>query len=103
MLIIDKTGCPLIKTYSEYKNTPYSLPDGMNLFDWSVPFVCEKLLEIWNFLITRCTERELATLPDDKELENILKQESEENAEKIRRKVALKQKVMQVGMMQLVM
>lgn len=103
VLIIDKQGCPLIKTYSEYKNTPYSLPDGMNLFDWSVPFVCEKLLEIWNFLITRCTERELLMLPDEKEIERIMQQETDDNAEKLKRKLALKQKVMQVGMMQMIM
>jgi len=45
----------------------------MNLFDWSIPFVMEKVTAMWNHLVNQCTAKELKRLPDDAELEEKLK------------------------------
>ncbi|QPG74468.1 hypothetical protein FOA43_001798 [Brettanomyces nanus] len=39
--------------------SPYFLPDFMNVFEWSAPFVCEKVVEIMMSMLNVCTEREL--------------------------------------------
>lgn len=72
----------------------------MNLFDWSLPFVAEKCCDIWKFLITRCTERELINLPDEKELDQILKGESDKEQQKLKARFELKKKLQSVGVMQ---
>ena len=41
MLIIDKGNLSL-KQYEE-SDTPYRLPDNMDVFTWSVPFLAEKV------------------------------------------------------------
>lgn len=49
-------------------DAPYDLPDGMNLFDWSFPYVIDKVMIIWKNLINQCSDRELDRLPDDVKL-----------------------------------
>lgn len=74
-------------------DTPYELPDDLNLFSWSMPFVCEKINQIWNHLITMCSPAELRKLPDDDTIEQSLQNESEERQAKLRRKMQLRKKI----------
>lgn len=47
-----------IKQFDSYA-APYFLPDQMNLFEWSLPFVSEKVIEILSAVLNICTEEEL--------------------------------------------
>ena len=40
-------------------DVPYNLPDGLNLFSWSFPFLSEKVTDMLNRILNNCTPREL--------------------------------------------
>jgi len=39
--------------------TPFNLPDGMDLFTWSLPFLSEKVNLMLNEILNNCTLAEL--------------------------------------------
>ncbi|VEU20199.1 DEKNAAC100925 [Brettanomyces naardenensis] len=49
-----------IKQFEASETAPYFLPDFMNVFEWSAPFVCEKVIDIMMCLLNVCTEDELS-------------------------------------------
>ena len=45
-------------------DVPYNLPDGLDLFSWSLPFLSEKVTEMLNGILSNCTARELQQTDD---------------------------------------
>jgi hypothetical protein len=43
-----------IKQYKEVEQ-PFSLPGGLDLFSWSLPFLCDKLGEMMDHVIKKNT------------------------------------------------
>ena len=52
-----------IKQFLPASDAPYYLPNFMNVFEWSVPFVCEKVVDILMCLLNVCTDKELDEEP----------------------------------------
>ncbi|QOU20058.1 hypothetical protein BRETT_004706 [Brettanomyces bruxellensis] len=52
-----------IKQFLPAADAPYYLPDFMNVFEWSVPFVCEKVIDILVCMLNVCTQKELEAEP----------------------------------------
>jgi len=40
-------------------DAPYDLPDGLNLFSWSFPFLTERVTTMLNGILNNCTAKEL--------------------------------------------
>lgn len=40
-------------------DAPYTLPDDLNIFSWSLPFVTEKVMAIFTHLVSMCSKQEL--------------------------------------------
>jgi serine/threonine-protein phosphatase 2B catalytic subunit len=54
-----------------YSTQPYVLPDFMDVFTWSVPFVMEKISEILMYLAQTTEDNEKDDEPDDKFLDGL--------------------------------
>lgn len=90
-----------LKQYQETE-PPYRLPDDLNLFSWSMPFLAEKVTGMLFNILKTCTPAELRELNDEVPTEEVLKQVKAESAEaqdKIKRKMHLKQKISSMGKM----
>jgi hypothetical protein len=44
-----------IKQYGEAPNKPYKLPDNIDLFDWSIPFISDQVTEMMENLLDQNT------------------------------------------------
>ncbi|KAF8880065.1 Metallo-dependent phosphatase-like protein [Infundibulicybe gibba] len=75
---------------------PYWLPNFMDVFTWSLPFVGEKITDMLVAVLNTCTKEELEESDDDATLVSPSSVTSEESVE--RRKV-IKNKIMAVGRM----
>ncbi|KAF5383120.1 hypothetical protein D9615_005057 [Tricholomella constricta] len=75
---------------------PYWLPNFMDVFTWSLPFVGEKITDMLVAVLNTCTKEELEESDDDSTLVSPSSVVSEESVE--RRKV-IKNKIMAVGRM----
>jgi len=67
---------------------PYFLPNFMNTFNWSLPFVVEKVMDMFNVILNLCDEEEDAA--DDEEVPSILANQSSitpERADLIKTKI----------------
>ena len=47
---------------------PHKLPGGLNLIQWSMPFVLEKVTDMLWYLTSQCTKFELKKIEDNTEL-----------------------------------
>lgn len=66
---------------------PYWLPNFMNVFTWSLPFVCEKISDIFLQILSICTEEEL-TQYDEKNFYSLIEgNQIEQRKEQMRSKI----------------
>ena len=89
-----------IKQYKDVQH-PFHLPQGMDLFKWSVPFLIEKIGDVMQELMRKSRANEIAT-PDSTgdAVRDVLREQAAEQLEaKRRRREVLKQKIMFVGRM----
>ncbi|RDB30394.1 Serine/threonine-protein phosphatase 2B catalytic subunit A1 [Hypsizygus marmoreus] len=75
---------------------PYWLPNFMDVFTWSLPFVGEKITDMLVAVLNTCTKEELQESDDESTLVSPISVVSEDSVE--RRKV-IKNKIMAVGRM----
>ena len=92
VLIIDRGNLSL-KQYDETE-PPYRLPDNLDVFSWSVPFLAEK---VTNMLFHIMKRGGIESAEDNVEIEKILK--TDELDEKQKRKLILKNKVTSIAKM----
>jgi len=94
VLIIDRGNLSL-KQYEE-SEPPYRLPDNMDVFSWSVPFLAEKVTNMLFNLIKRGTGSDITE--DDIDLDKMLKNE-EPMDDKKKKQLVMKGKVCSVAKM----
>ncbi|KAL5476681.1 CNA1 [Sanghuangporus weigelae] len=72
---------------------PYWLPNFMDVFTWSLPFVGEKITEMLVAVLNTCTKEEL----DESDEEQELATPSSPSAESLERRKIIKNKILAVG------
>ncbi len=95
-----------IKQYKDVQH-PFHLPQGMDLFKWSVPFLMEKIGDMMEHLMAKSRASELEKKPsiDDGEVQSILEKqvheqvEEQELAAKKHRREVIKNKIRFMGRM----
>ena len=95
-----------IKQYKDVQH-PFHLPQGMDLFKWSVPFLMEKIGDMMEHLMKKSRANEIAENAEgENDVTKILEQqkaeqneEAKEAAAKRHRREVLKQKIRFVGRM----
>lgn len=93
VLIIDKGNLSL-KQYEETE-PPYRLPDNMDVFTWSVPFLAEKVTNMLYNILKKGKEGD--ELEEDIDLQKLLNQDGLDS--KVRRQLAMKGKINSVARM----
>ena len=96
VLILNK-GSLQLKQYTETE-APYRLPDGLDLFKWSFPFLAEKISSMLYHILKQCAggvDNEDAT----KQLEKLAGAEDNKQTNKMKRMLQIKAKVQSVGRM----
>ncbi|KAF5318756.1 hypothetical protein D9619_010888 [Psilocybe cf. subviscida] len=76
---------------------PYWLPNFMDVFTWSLPFVGEKITDMLVAVLNTCTKEELDELEPDEDL--ALMSPITAQAESVERRKVIKNKIMAVGRM----
>lgn len=95
-----------IKQYKDVQH-PFHLPQGMDLFKWSVPFLMEKIGDMMEHLMQKSRASELEKKPsvDNEEVQHILEKqvheqvEEQELAAKKHRREVIKNKIRFMGRM----
>jgi len=107
-VLILKNNNLQLKQYSDTE-PPYQLPDGMDLFSWSLPFLAEKVTSMLFNILKQCSPAELRAMddvdiPEDmKKLLTANEDELEVAQKKLRHKLVLKHKIQSVERMNLML
>jgi serine/threonine-protein phosphatase 2B catalytic subunit len=98
VLIIDKGNLSL-KQYDE-SETPYRLPDNMDVFSWSIPFLAEKVVSMLYTIVRKgCNDGDEDE--DDVDVNKLLNKNGQmtEEEKKFSRGLIMKKKVKSVARM----
>ncbi len=97
VLIIDKGNLSL-KQYDETE-TPYRLPDNLDVFSWSMPFLSEKVIQMFYNIIKKSNADDGEEIDPGKVKDILDKDASEQSKEekKQRKKLAIRGKVRTIG------
>ena len=108
-VLILKNNNLQLKQYADTE-PPYSLPEGLDLFSWSLPFLAEKVTSMLFNILKQCSPTELAQMDDTdipEDMKKLLKDTPEEelktDQQKMKRKMILKNKIQSVGRMNLML
>ena len=98
VLILNK-GSLQLKQYTETE-APYRLPDGLDLFKWSFPFLAEKISSMLYHILKQCTENfgEEGADPTE-QLKKLSNANDDAKTTKMKRLLQIKAKVQTVGRM----
>ena len=98
-VLILKNNNLQLKQYADTE-PPYSLPEGLDLFSWSLPFLAEKVTNMLYNILKSCSPTELAAMQDTEipeEMKKLLKDTPEEelktDQQKMKRRLVLKNKI----------
>ena len=98
-VLILKNNNLQLKQYADTE-PPYSLPEGLDLFSWSLPFLAEKVTNMLYNILKSCSPTELAAMGDTEipeEMQKLLKDTPEEelktDQQKMKRRLVLKNKI----------
>ena len=98
-VLILKNNNLQLKQYADTE-PPYSLPEGLDLFSWSLPFLAEKVTNMLYNILKSCSPTELAAMEDTaipEEMKKLLKDTPEEelktDQQKMKRRLVLKNKI----------
>lgn len=92
ILILDDGNLQL-KQYQETE-PPYRLPDGLNVFSWSLPFLAEKVSNMLLTIVKKCS-----SMDDDEkaieavDIQKMIKEETDEIDSKKKRLMGMKSKI----------
>ena len=78
---------------------PYQLPDGLDLFSWSLPFLSEKVVSMLYCILKQCSPAELAEGENAEEIKEGVEGELSKAQQKVKRKLVLRNKISAVGKM----
>ena len=98
-VLILKNNNLQLKQYADTE-PPYQLPEGLDLFSWSLPFLAEKVTNMLYNILKTCSPAELANMEDTEipeDMRKLLKDTPEEelktDQQKMKRKLVLKNKI----------
>ena len=98
-VLILKNNNLQLKQYADTE-PPYQLPEGLDLFSWSLPFLAEKVTNMLYNILKTCSPAELAATEDTEipeDMKKLLKDTPEEelktDQQKMKRRLVLKNKI----------
>lgn len=98
-VLILKNNNLQLKQYADTE-PPYQLPEGLDLFSWSLPFLAEKVTNMLYNILKTCSPAELAAgedieIPEDmkKLLKDTPEEELKTDQQKMKRRLVLKNKI----------
>ena len=97
-VLILKNNNLQLKQYSDTE-PPYQLPEGLDLFSWSLPFLAEKVTSMLYNILKQCSPAELKSVDEvdiPEEMKHLIQTDDSQlqvDEQKTKRKLMLKSKI----------
>ena len=74
---------------------PYMLPDDMNIFEWSLPFLADKVITMLSFCVQQVSRKDLKNLDQDEkdQIAQKFNDDVSKESEKLQRKIEIRRKL----------